>query len=170
MVVPKEYLLKDIFPNIILTIELEIGSDNIDTQDDRYTLFCSDDVSVYNNTLTVYDDYEKGDEFLTLKFMDLVAGHNYTLKIDPGKDEEPYAIFEDVRLEDLAEYITYESETPFTDDDEEVDITDDIEIFDEEYDDDYEWSLDDYEQIPNSFMEEEDSDEEISEDEDESFM
>lgn len=168
MVVPKEYLIKDIFPNIILTIELEIGSDNIDAQDDRYTLICSDDISVYNKTLTLRDDHEQGDEFLTLKFMDLVAGHNYTLKIDPGKDEEPYAIFEDVQLENLAEYITYESETPFTDDDEE-DITDDIEILDEEYDDDYEWSLENYDQIPNSFIEE-DSDQEIFEDEDEPSM
>jgi len=167
MVVQKEYLIKDIFPNIILTIELEIDPNNIDAQDDRYTLICSDDISVYSKTLTLRDDHEQGDEFLTLKFMDLVEGHNYTLKIDPGKDEEPYAIFEDVPLENLAEYLTYESEAPLTDDEEE-DITDDIEILDEEYDDDYEWSLENYEPIP-TFMEE-DSDQETFEDEEESSM
>jgi hypothetical protein len=81
--------------------ELEIDPDAVSSQDDKYTLFCSDNKSIYNETKTVKDDNVPGDDFLTLKFTKLISDHNYTLEIDPGAEGEPYYLFENVPLEDL---------------------------------------------------------------------
>jgi hypothetical protein len=86
--------------NTIL-IELEIDPAEVSSQDDKYTLFCSDDKSIYSKTLTVKDDLIPGDDFLTLKFIKLESDHNYSLEIDPGTEGEPYFLFEKVPLEDL---------------------------------------------------------------------
>lgn len=86
--------------NTIL-IELEIDPEELSSQDDKYILFCSDDKSIYNKTLTVKNDQIPGDKFLTLIFSKLVSGHSYSLEIDPGAEGEPYYLFENVPLEDL---------------------------------------------------------------------
>ena len=84
-----------------LLIELEIDPKDTDSQNDKYTLFCSDDESIYKKMLTVKDDHVPGDEFLTLKFLRIVSGHKYTLEVDPRTATEPYYLFEDIPLEDL---------------------------------------------------------------------
>ncbi len=86
--------------NTIL-IELEIDPEAVSSQDDKYTLFCSDDKSIYKKTLTVKDDNVPGDDFLTLKFTKLVSDHSYSLEIDPGAEGETYYLMENIPLEDL---------------------------------------------------------------------
>jgi uncharacterized Zn-binding protein involved in type VI secretion len=141
-------------------VDLEIDPEGIAAQDDKYTLFCSDNRSVYEKTRTVRDDHIEGDEFLTLKFSGLVPGHRYTLEVDPGADGERYTVFEDVPLEDLLfseffyesvdwepeesqeEPMAGEDELPYDDDDSEA-VTEDSEISDDDLtDEDDEDALD----------------------------
>ncbi len=84
-----------------LMVELEIDPDDASSQDDRYTLFCSDNKDLYNKTLTVKDDQIPGDKFLTLKFTFLVPDNKYTLEVDPGAGEDYYWLFADVHTDDL---------------------------------------------------------------------
>ena len=162
----KEYSVNEIRQNIKLIIELEIETEDIASQDDQYKLFCSDDESVYKQTLTVKDDQVQGDEFLTLKFLRLIPGHSYTLEIDPGVAGEPYYTFEDVPLKELlSEQITYESDESEVEDEE---IPDDVEVLEEGSDDVVEWLVESKEPMEDSYMRDEDLEEEIS-DEDESL-
>jgi len=99
MVEKKKYELKDFHETgITLTVELELDTGDVDAQDDKYVLFCSDDESVYKKTLCVRDDNKEGDEFLTLAFKSMVKGHRYTLEVDPGAAGDAYRVFEDVPL------------------------------------------------------------------------
>jgi hypothetical protein len=84
-----------------LIVRLELDPRAASSQDDRYILYTSDDDSVYSRTLTVKDDCEVGDPFVTLRFDELPADHTYSLKIEPGGDAEPYHLFEDVPLDEL---------------------------------------------------------------------
>lgn len=162
-----------VFPNNIL-VDLEIDPEDQASHDDKYTLFCHNDESIYKKSLTVKDDRIEGDEFISLKFENVKSNHNYSLKIDPGDEGEPYLLFEDVPLDTLLngtyEYEGSEEETEtkeieqIYDDSQDSELPyddqdlDDSEQYDEESDsaddeEDYEEEDDDYE--------EEDEDEEL---------
>lgn len=144
--------------NTIL-VELEIDSEEVSSQDDKYTLFCSDDKSIFNNTLTVKDDHVLGDEFLTLKFTKLVSGHSYSLEIDPGAEGEPYYLMENVSLEDLLSgSFSYAGSEEEEEDPELEHYYDESEDQDLPYDDD---DLDDEELVSDDW--EMDSDEKLAE-------
>ena len=72
-----------------LIVRLELDPRAASSQDDRYTLYTSDDDTVYSRTLTVKDDCEVGDPFVTLQVPRSDADHTYSLKIEPGGDAEP---------------------------------------------------------------------------------
>jgi hypothetical protein len=158
MVEKKEYQLKEFRGAIALIVELEINAGDVEAQDDKYTLYCSEDKSVYKKTLTVRDDHKEGDEFLTLAFAGLVKDHSYTLEVDPGEAGNPYNVFEDVPLDKLSDQIMYESSEL-----EEEEEEPDDEVSDEEPDVVYEWLVGD-ESLPESYMQDDDLDEDVSED------
>ena len=160
MVKKKEYKLKEFRGGITLTVELELDLGDVESQDDKYTLYCSEDESVYKKILTVRDDHVEGDEFLTFTFLELVNERRYTLEVDPCAAGDPYYIFEDVPLEELSDQIMYESGEPEEEEDETVD---DVEVSEEEPDVVYEWLVGE-EPLPGSYMKDDDLDEEIAED------
>ncbi len=122
-----------------LRIDLEIEQKDSKLQDDKYTLFCSDDESIYKKTLTVKDDHVPEDEFLTLEFLDLISDRPYTLEVEPGTGAECYRLFEQVPLEELlsGKYAYPGSgEEPEEEDSEIEQIYDDSEDAELPYDDD----------------------------------
>jgi hypothetical protein len=158
MVEKKEYKLKEFKGSITLIVELELDAGDLEAQDDKYTLYCSEDESIYKKTLNVRDDHVEGDKFLTLAFPGLVKDHRYTLEVNPGAAGNPYYVFEDVPLEELSDQIRYESGEP-----EEEEISDDVEVSDEEPDVVYEWLVGD-EPLPESYRQDDDLDEDVAED------
>jgi len=144
-----------------LMVELEIDPDDASSQDDKYTLFCSDDDTLYKKTLTVKDDQISGDKFLTLKFTNLIDDNKYTLEVDPGEGEEPYQLFAFIHTDDLLSnrfsYSGSEEEEDDPDLDPDYEESEDAQL---PYND---ADLDDEEQLSDDWESESGSDEKLSE-------
>jgi phage protein D len=84
-----------------LIVQLGINPNDSETQDDKYTLYSTDDSKKYKQVLTVKDDKVPGDKLLDLHFTGIKTDLNYTLEIDPGMEGSPYNLFEDIPYEEL---------------------------------------------------------------------
>ncbi len=84
-----------------LTIHLEIDPNNPAVQDDTFTLKSADNDHFYSKTMTVKDDKISGDTSIDLEFDGLDQNMSYTLEIDPGKEGDPYTLFENIPFMEL---------------------------------------------------------------------
>ena len=98
-------------PKVSLYVRLGIDPNDAATKDDKFQLSSTDGGS-YQQTKTVRDDLVKGDRCVDLIFTGIRPDLKYSLKIDPGKEGEPYFIFEDLPYREIAELFGEEQERP----------------------------------------------------------
>lgn len=79
-------------------VRLAIDPNDARTNDDRFTLFAGQS---YRQVKTIRDDMVRGDRFVDLEFSALIAGLDYSLEVDPGREGSPYLVFENVRCAEL---------------------------------------------------------------------
>ncbi len=72
----------------------DINPNDEEYQDDTFTLYSTDDLNSYNQTLTVKDDKVTDDNCIDLEFSDLVPDLSYTLKVNPGAQGDEYFLIE----------------------------------------------------------------------------
>jgi len=88
-------------PPYEITIDLQVDPADMESSDDKFTLFSTDETKTYERTLTVEDDRVEGDDQITLTFKDLDPDLSYTLMVDPGFGDPQYALFTEVSYADL---------------------------------------------------------------------
>lgn len=64
----------------------------------------------YRQAKTIHDDLVAGDGFTDLIFTRMRADWKYSLRVDPGKEGDPYFLFEDVPYPGLAKLFGPEEE------------------------------------------------------------
>ena len=82
---------------------LEIDPESEEAQDDKFTLFSTDEGKTYSKTLTVKDDKVPNNEVTDLEFTGLNPSLNYSLEIDPGDEGDPYLLIDNVPFKELSE-------------------------------------------------------------------
>lgn len=87
--------------NHTLRIRLDIDPDETAAADDEFTLLGVGNDESYEQTLTVKDDYLPFNDILDLVFTGLREDLIYSLEINPGKEGNPYYIFQNVPFKDL---------------------------------------------------------------------
>jgi hypothetical protein len=76
-------------------VRLNIDPNDPDSQQDTFTLYSTDQAQSYSQKLTIKDDQVPGDSFTDLGFTGLDTSLSYSMKIDLGKDNNSYFLFED---------------------------------------------------------------------------
>ncbi len=76
------------------SIQLDIDPDEAASADDTFTLFSTDSGQSFKQTKTIKDDKVSGDDYVDLTYIGLKRDLSYTLEVDPGKEGDPYMIFE----------------------------------------------------------------------------
>lgn len=87
----------------LLRIQLDFDPEDPETYDDKIILLGGDDPDkpVYEQTKTIEDDAEKGDDVLDLVYTGLDPALSYWLRVDPGAEGDPYFVFENIAYDDL---------------------------------------------------------------------
>jgi len=85
-------------------LRLDIDLEDENPWDDKFTLRGGPDPDTveYEQVRTAQDDTIEGDDFIDLIFTDLIPGLTYSLEIEPGADEDPFFLFEDLPFEEMA--------------------------------------------------------------------
>lgn len=109
----RKNLFRQYAPQLFLQLDIDPADD--ESQNDKFILKSTDEMQSYQQILTVEDDAVQGNDMTELIFKDLDKNLNYTLEIQPGDDEEPYFLFEDVpftELDSLSKTMGREEEVP----------------------------------------------------------
>lgn len=77
-----------------LFIQLDIDPNEEVSADDKFTLLSSDNAATYRQEKTVKDDQVYDNQFVDLRFTGIDPELAYSLEINPGKEGEPYLLFE----------------------------------------------------------------------------
>jgi hypothetical protein len=80
-----------------LIIDIQLDPEDLEVQDDTFTLFSTDEHKSYMRVQTVKNDQIPADDFVTLLFVGLNPNLSYTLQVDPGSDIPSYNLFADVK-------------------------------------------------------------------------
>ncbi len=101
----KRYILKLV--DYKLHVRLDINPNDKTSTDDRFTLFGGHHIDdrQYEMVKSTKDDVIDGDDYVDLVFTDLIPKLRYWLKVDPGKEGEPYYAIEDVDWSDLVQIV-----------------------------------------------------------------
>lgn len=84
-----------------LIIDIQLDPDDLEVQDDIFTLYSTDKDQSYFEVLTIKNDIILDDDFVTLRFTGLNPNLSYTLEINPGKGYPPYELFTDIKYDEL---------------------------------------------------------------------
>ncbi len=82
--------------------QFKIDPNEASSSDDKFILFSVDDNQTYKQQKTVKDDLTSDDDTVEIVFDDLDRELSYSLQVDPGKEGEPYFVFENRPFNDLS--------------------------------------------------------------------
>jgi len=77
-----------------LEVVFAIDPESAESQDDKFILYSTDDENTYYQEKTPLDNISNGKGTTKIRFNGLPKELNYSLGVDPGKEGDPYLIFE----------------------------------------------------------------------------
>jgi LysM repeat protein len=82
-----------------LCVRLDVNPEEAKSDDTSFKLFSTD--KTYEQIKTIQNDSIPGTDYVDLIFDQIPLGSNYSLEIDPGKNIQPYLLFEDIPYDHL---------------------------------------------------------------------
>lgn len=77
-------------------VTFAIDPNSAEAQDDKFILYSTDDDNTYYQEKTPKDNISKDKSDTVIRFTGLKKDLNYSLGVDPGKEGDPYLVFEDL--------------------------------------------------------------------------